>query len=171
MAGHLWLIGMMGAGKTAAGRELAARREVAFADTDEIVAERTGCTVAQLWGTRGEQAFRDMEAAVVLGLASEPEVHVVATGGGAVLRPESAAAMRASGRVIWLTAATAILAGRVGDTADRPLLAEPGTESRLCEILGQRRRIYGETAHAEVATDRLSLPEVVDELERLWSVT
>ena len=78
---HLWLIGMMGSGKTATARALGGRWHVEAIDTDTEVMSKTGCSIAQLWGERGEQAFRDIEAAAVRRIA-ERRPAVIATGAG-----------------------------------------------------------------------------------------
>jgi len=88
-----------------------------------------------------------------------------------VLRPESADLMRATGVVVWLTAAPDVLAGRLGAGTGRPLLAEAPVANRLDELLAARRPVYAATAHFEVATDGKNPTEVVAELERLWPTT
>lgn len=167
MDGHIWLIGMMGAGKSAAGRILASRLERDFIDTDAEVAARTGCSVAQLWGEQGEAAFRAMEAATVAGLTDRDDA-VIATGGGVVLDSDNVAAIRRSGFVVWLMAEPATLSARVGRPDGRPLLTPDNSPQRLGLILAERTSLYAEAAHATVVTEDLSVPEVAQRIEELW---
>jgi shikimate kinase len=99
MNGHLWLIGMMGAGKSSAARRLAKRLDRSYVDLDDEITARMGCSVAQLWGERGEAAFRQMEAAAVIRAAAGPAA-VIATGGGVVLDPANIASILGPGGVV-----------------------------------------------------------------------
>lgn len=171
MARHLWLIGMMGAGKSTVGRLVAVRCGAAFTDSDEEVTERAGCSVRDLWEREGEQAFRDMEAAAVERLAATDEPLVIATGGGVVLRPENVTAMRRSGKVVWLAADPAVLASRVADGADRPLLGGAPEARRLANILAARADAYATAADVVISTDDRDAAEVAEEVEAAWART
>lgn len=120
---HLVLVGMMGAGKSTVGRECARRLGRPFVDTDEVVASVAGMPVAQVFATRGEPAFRELERAAVTDACAAPEPLVVACGGGAVNDPDSRRRLRAAGVVVWLRVPADVLARRVGDGSGRPLLA------------------------------------------------
>lgn len=165
---HLWLIGMMGSGKTAVARALAARWDADWIDTDAEVSRRTGCSIAQLWGDKGEAAFRHMEAAAVERAAAGSPA-IIATGGGAVLDGSSVASMRESGLVVWLSVSPDELSRRVGDDHGRPLLVEDPSAARLGEILEQRSSDYREAAHVVVDGDGLSVPDVVAAIEAAWN--
>jgi shikimate kinase len=171
MTGHLWLIGMMGAGKSTVGRRVAALRGTRFVDTDDVVTHHAGCSVPELWERQGEHAFREMEAAAVAELAAEAEPLVIATGGGVVMRAENVAAMRDNGRVVWLAADPPALASRVGGATDRPLLAGVRAETRLAEILAAREEAYAAAAHVVISTDERDPAEVATEVEALWQRT
>ena len=166
--GHLWLIGMMGAGKTAVGRRVADDLGMPFVDVDEEIAARLGCSIGQLWGRQGEQAFRDLEAAALAGLAEGPP-SVIATGGGAVLREANVTVMRASGTVIWLRAAPEVLAARVGRGGGRPLLAEGEPIERLAAILDERRERYEAAAHRCVDGDAATVAALAGEVVAVWT--
>lgn len=164
---HLWLIGMMGSGKTTVAKAVASRVGVDFADSDDEVTARTGCSIAHLFGTRGEAAFRDMEQMAIERLA-EREGSVVATGGGAVLRQANVDIMRASGTVVWLDATPDVLVGRVATNSSRPLLSdvEP-TADRLSALSADRYALYQVAAHAVVQAGD-SVDDVIDQVEKLW---
>ena len=99
--GSIFLVGMMGSGKTTVGRALAQRLHLPFIDTDKILVERTGVPVTTIFEIEGEAGFRRRESAVIAELAHAPD-QVVATGGGAVLSADNRALMRSAGRVIYL---------------------------------------------------------------------
>ena len=164
---HLWLIGMMGSGKSAVGAAAAKRLGLPFVDTDEEVASRTGSSIAQLWGERGEQAFRDMETAAIR-RAAQDQPSVVATGGGVVLSDDNVEAMRSTGVVAWLEASPAVLASRVRPGPSRPLLSDTGSEADLVALLGERETKYREAADHVVSTDGRSVAAVASEVEGLW---
>lgn len=168
MERHLWLIGMMGSGKSTVGARLARRLDRPFVDVDDHIAQRMGCTIAQLWGERGEAAFRGLEAAAIARLA-EDTPSVYATGGGVVLDAANVATMRASGAVVWLTARTETLAKRVGNASGRPLLLDADATARLAAILEARRHLYEAASHVRVPTDGLSRDEVTARIEAWWN--
>ena len=164
----LWLIGMMGSGKTTVGRLIAQELGVEFTDTDQEVATRAGCSVSQLWGELGESAFRDMEKAVLIRLAGSRSV--VATGGGAPLDADNRELMASSGAVVWLQASAGTMAERVGHGGGRPLLRDSSdTEGELKELLRVRSGAYESVADLIVETDERSPEDVAKEAVGAWS--
>ena len=156
---HLALIGMMGVGKSSVGRRVALRLGRQFLDTDKLVEEEAGCTVAEIFAGDGEPAFRALEnAAVRRALESEPWA-VIAFGGGAVLEPANRGLARETALVVWLQASARELARRVsasmrrsGGTA-RPLFNQGRSpEQVLDDIARQREDAYKASAHVLVDT-------------------
>ncbi|MFQ5518098.1 MAG: shikimate kinase [Acidimicrobiia bacterium] len=168
--GHLWLVGMMGSGKSAVGAIVASQLGRRLVDIDVEVAARLGCSIAELWGQQGEEAFRDMEAARMAVVAGESPA-VMATGGGAVLRAANVALMRESGRVLWLRACPATLAARIGDEDGRPLLAGADSHEALQNILAQREELYRRAADHCLATDELTVTEAAEEAVAWWNAS
>lgn len=168
MEEHLWLIGMMGSGKTATARALGKRWGVAAIDTDAQVMERTGCSIAQLWGERGEAAFRAMESAALLRLAAGDPA-VISTGGGVVLDPSNTEAMQGSGRIVWLSVSPGVLSRRVGDGSGRPLLDRDASEAALRGILEQRSAVYASAADLTIDATELTVDETADRIEAWWN--
>ncbi|MGH9122358.1 MAG: shikimate kinase [Acidimicrobiales bacterium] len=160
------LIGMMGSGKSTTAELVGKSLGWPCFDSDGEVERRRGATVAELWSEQGEAAFRREEAAVVADLLSGPEPAVVALGGGAVLDPASAAAIRDGGTVVWLRGTCAELAQRVGDGGTRPLLAGGDPEGALAELSARREGAYASTAHAVVDVDGLTPEEVAARVVR-----
>lgn len=150
----IWLIGMMGSGKSTVGRLVAERLGSTHIDVDEEIARRVGCSIGELWGSAGEEAFRDMESAQIARLAGQADL-VVSTGGGAVLRGENIRAMRGSGVVVWMHAGIPTLAERVGGGEERPLLAgEAPPVDRLTSIAAEREDRYRSAAHFTLDAER-----------------
>ncbi|MGB9887032.1 MAG: shikimate kinase [Moorellales bacterium] len=153
----------MGVGKTAVGRRLAAVLNKRFVDTDLEVERATGRSIPELFARYGEPRFREEEARVVAEVCRGRD-QVIATGGGAVLRPENAAALRSSGVVIWLEAAPEVIYRRVGKGSGRPLLASGSARERIRELLAAREPYYRALAHFRVDTSGRSVEEVVAEI-------
>jgi shikimate kinase len=163
MADRVVLVGMMGAGKTTVGRELARRLGWRFADSDAMVEASTGSTVVELFATRGEAAFRSEESRVLAEALADGPPAVVSAAGGVVLDPANRTLLASSGAVVWLRADPATLAARVGPGEGRPLLGDdPATA--LAELDAVRRPLYGEVADVIVDVDELEPSMVVDRI-------
>ena len=160
---HLVLVGLMGAGKTTVGEACASRLGRAFVDTDDVVVALAGAPIDQIFATRGEASFRDIERHAVADVCASPEPLVVACGGGTVVDADNRKRLRDAGIVVWLRAPVDVLAARVGDDAARPLLAgDPrGTLARLS---ASREAAYEAAADVTVDTDSRSVAEVCDDV-------
>jgi len=158
--GNIFLIGMMGAGKTTLGRSLAQRLDMEFVDTDRVLVERTGVPVATIFEFEGEEGFRRRECAVLAELA-ERDGLVVATGGGAVLSDDNRRVMRSHGTVIYLRARLESLWERTRHDASRPLLATPDPRATLAGLLAAREPLYRDAAHVIVDTGAQSASSLV----------
>ena len=140
---NLYLVGMMGAGKSAVGRPLAAALGYRFLDADTALEQVAGRSIPTLFREDGEQGFRNLETAVLDRIAGFHSL-VVATGGGVVTRPVNWGHMQ-QGVVVWLDAPEALLLARLqADPSPRPLLAEPDPASRLSALLEARRPLYAQ---------------------------
>jgi shikimate kinase len=159
--GNIFLVGMMGAGKTTLGKKLAQRMGFEFVDTDRVLVERTGVPVATVFEIEGEDGFRRREAGVIAEFAERRGV-VVATGGGAVLAEENRRVMRAAGTVIYLRARLESLWERTRHDTSRPLLSTPDPRATLAQILEKRDPLYREVAHVVVETGSQSAATLVN---------
>jgi shikimate kinase len=170
---NIYLVGMMGAGKSAVGRPLAAALGYRFLDADTALEGVAGRTIPEIFASDGEPGFRDLETAV-LGQLSAWHSLVVATGGGVVTRPQNWGHLR-QGVVVWLDApAERLLARLRQDPGQRPLLRSEDPEIRLQELLTQRLPLYdqadlrirqGEEQPQQVAEQVLAaLPGILREL-------
>ena len=163
MGGNIFLIGMMGAGKTTVGRALAGRMRRRFIDTDRMLVERTGVPVATIFEIEGEDGFRKRESAVLEEVSRDGD-RVIATGGGAVLAPENRELMRARGTVVYLRARLESLWERTRHDTTRPLLATPDPRGTLAALLQEREPLYLEAAHLVVDTGAQSASTLVSRL-------
>ena len=140
---NIYLVGMMGAGKSAAGRPLAEALGYRFLDADTALEQVVGRTIPEIFASDGEEGFRALETAV-LGQITGWHSLVVATGGGVVTRPENWGHLR-QGLVVWLDAPADLLLERLSnDPTPRPLMQAPDPEARLQALLDQRRPLYGQ---------------------------
>lgn len=164
---RMWLIGMMGSGKSSVGGALAGRVGEPFHDTDMLVGGRAGMSIPELFETIGVTAFRDLEAQAVEAVSTQRGV--IATGGGVVLDRRLRELMAETGVVVHLAAPPETLAERIGPGDGRPLVQEGDTLARITQIASSRRDLYESAAHLVIETQGLSHAEVVDELERVWN--
>jgi shikimate kinase len=141
------LVGLMGAGKSRVGCQLAALLSWPFRDADLLIEEREGRSIQDIFQEQGGDAFRDLEAGVLLELSSQPPPLVVSLGGGVVERSENRARLRSSFFVVWLDVDPERAALRLGSGAGRPLLAGGSPVVRLRELHARRSRWYSEVAH------------------------
>ncbi|MFP5224082.1 MAG: shikimate kinase [Actinomycetota bacterium] len=160
MAGSIVLIGFMGAGKTTVGKTLADRLSMEFVDTDRMVVERSGRTIADIWRTDGEEAFRDREYAAIQA-ACGIGGRVIATGGGAVLHERNLEMLRAAGPIVYLQVSLDQVEARIGAGAGRPLMADRTTAQRET-LLAERAVRYDRIADIAIDTDDRSPDEVAE---------
>jgi shikimate kinase len=163
---NLVLVGFSGTGKSTVGVLVAERTGMTFVDVDAEIERRAGCTVTELFATRGEAYFRDVESALVREVAPGAR-QVIATGGGALLRAENRTALEARGLLVCLRATPAEIARRLAGDGSRPLLAEDEREARVQALLDARAAVY-RSVRLHVDTDGRTAAEVADEVVTLW---
>ena len=142
----VFLVGMMGAGKTTVGRMLARGLGFEFVDADRELEARSGALVATIFSVEGEEGFRRREAALLDELTRRPGI-VLATGGGAVLNAETRRRLKERGLVVYLRATGEEIYRRTRNDRSRPLLQTVDPRARIDELLEQRQPLYEETAH------------------------
>ena len=163
----LVLIGMMGAGKTSVGRRLAAVLNVPFKDADAEIEAAAGCTINEIFERFGEPAFRAGERKVILRLLQEPP-HVLATGGGAFMDPETRARIKESAISIWLKADIELLLERVARKDNRPLLRNTDSRAALERLLKEREPVYAEadiTVQSDGGPHEMVIKRILNALE------
>lgn len=156
------LVGMMGAGKSSVGRRLAVRLDVPFRDADAEIEAAAGCSISEIFEHYGEAAFRDGERKVIGRLLQEPP-HVLATGGGAFIDPQTRAHMKERAVSVWIQAPLEVLLSRVQRKDDRPLLKAGDPREILERLLAERSPFYAE---ADISIDSEHGPHS-DAVERI----
>ncbi|EJN01218.1 bifunctional shikimate kinase/3-dehydroquinate synthase AroKB [Herbaspirillum sp. YR522] len=153
MSGSIFLVGLMGSGKTTIGRALAKKLNKRFIDSDHEIEARTGASIPVIFEIEGEESFRRREAEVIRELSAQPDI-VLATGGGAILHPDSRAHLKKGGTVIYLRASINQILQRTGRDKNRPLLQTADPRRKLEELSRQREPLYREVADFVVETNR-----------------
>jgi shikimate kinase len=167
VAERLLLVGMMGAGKSTAGRLAAKRLGWAWVDLDAEIVRVGGASVPELFARHGEAHFRQEESRVLGTVLDRDQPVVISVGGGVVLDPVNRATLRGAGTVVWLRARPETLMARVHDGAGRPLLVGDTPQERadtLRRIEAERRPLYAEVADEVIDVDRLRTDKVADRL-------
>src|SRR5499427_7623513 len=137
------LVGLMGAGKSAIGKRLAQRLGLPFVGADDEIERAAGCTIAEFFERRGEAEFRAGERRVISRLLAGP-LHVLSTGGGAYMDPETRVLMRERALTVWLRADLEVLFERVKRRGHRPLLSKGDPKEILAGLMAQRYPVYAE---------------------------
>lgn len=161
---NLVLTGFMATGKTVVGEKLAERLNRRFIDTDQLIEEKLGMKIKDIFELHGEEFFRDHESEAIAALAKYPAGDlVVATGGGALIRKENRRVLAEQGLLILLTADPQEIVKRTSKTGKRPLLDDPDPEGRIKELLEERREAYS-AVDLKFETTHKSIDQVVEEI-------
>ena len=157
---NIFLVGLMGSGKTTIGRALAKRLNKRFVDTDHEIEARTGASIPLIFEIEGEASFRQREADVIRDLSAQSGV-VLATGGGAVLNEQSRQYLKERGVVVYLRASVNSILQRTSHDRNRPLLQTTDPKARIEELSRQRAPLYQEVSHITIETGRPNVQSVV----------
>lgn len=162
---NIFLIGPMGAGKSTIGRLLADRLGLAFKDSDQEIEARTGADIPWIFDVEGEDGFRRRETAVLADLTLEQGI-VLATGGGAIIKPENRKLLAEGGVVVYLAVSIEQQYARTRRDRQRPLLQEDDPYNKLSQLFAEREPWYLSIADFVIATDRRTPRLVVQEILR-----
>ena len=160
---NIFLVGLMGSGKTTIGRALAKRLNKRFVDADHEIEARTGASIPLIFEIEGEASFRQREADVIRDLTAQEGI-VLATGGGAVLNENSRQLLKERGIVVYLRASVSSILQRTSHDRNRPLLQTADPKARIEELSQQRAPLYQEVAHIIVETGRPNVQSVVQNI-------
>jgi shikimate kinase len=160
---NIFLIGPMGAGKSAVGRYLARTLHLSFVDSDDEIESRTGVDIPFIFEKEGEDGFRKRETAVIDDLSKMDGV-VLATGGGAVINPDSRSRLGGRGFVVYLYTTVDQQVARTQKGRERPLLESTDPRATLQELLDTRDPMYREIADIIVETDGRKVKSVASEI-------
>jgi shikimate kinase len=158
--GNLFLVGMMGSGKSTVGRQLARAMKKIFIDADTELEQRLGVSISTIFEIEGEAGFRDREEALLAELCVREGI-VLATGGGAVIRPANRRVLRVNGCVVYLHAPVETLLERTKGSRHRPLLMTDNPRLKLQAHYQERDPLYRETADIVIESDHVRAPEIL----------
>lgn len=166
---NIVLVGFMGTGKSEVGRRLAARLGRVFIDTDTVIEQKMGISIAQLFAEKGEDYFRQQERHVIAQVCQR-NGQVIATGGGAIVDPLNAQQLKQNGFVVCLSAAPEVIYERVRRNADRPLLQGEDPLTKIRTLLEARAEAYAQ-ADVTIDTSQRSADEVTDAVMTVYNRT
>lgn len=160
---NIVLIGFMGCGKTEVGKKLAAKLAMKYIDADETIEKTAGRSITDIFKQHGENVFRDLETKAIKCVAVLDH-YIIATGGGAVLRPENVHELRSNGKLVYLAASPEAILRRLGEAKTRPILAQESNKlKKIKELLVHRVPFYKE-CDFKVDTTFLTIDQVVDKI-------
>lgn len=169
---NIILTGYMGSGKTTVGRNVAKMTHYTFVDTDEMIVEQQHRSIREIFAEEGEQAFRDMETALLRQLIAEKKEHlVISTGGGMPLRKENRQLLSQLGIVVYLKACPETIYNRIKGDTTRPLLQCEDPMGRIGEMIAVREPLYKEGAVFTVDVDELIQSEAAAEILKISPAT
>jgi len=160
---NIFLVGLMGSGKTTIGRALAKKLNKRFVDADHEIEARTGASIPLIFEIEGEASFRQREAEVIRDLSAQEGI-VMATGGGAILNEQSRSYLKSRGTVVYLRASTASILQRTSHDKSRPLLQTSDPKARIEELSRQRGPLYQDVAHITIDTGRPNVQSIVQHI-------
>ena len=164
-SGNVFLVGLMGAGKTSVGKLLAKRLSKAFCDCDQEIEAATGVRIPVIFEIEGEAGFRARETRMLAELTARSDI-VLATGGGAVLSAENRALLSGNGIVVYLRAAASDLWQRTRHDKNRPLLKTGEPLARLEQLHAERDPLYSSVADVIVDSGSQSVTSLVQRVEQ-----
>ncbi len=148
-AENIYLIGLMGVGKTTIGKQLAKALHWPFYDSDKVIEETTGANITTIFSYEGEAGFREREKIVIHELTQKRGI-ILATGGGAVLAPENRQALKENGFVVYLHCSLDKILHRTRHDTQRPLLQTANPRQRLQTLLAERGPLYQDCADFKI---------------------
>ena len=164
---NIILIGYMGSGKSTVGRKAARAVEYTFLDTDALIEQEEGMSIAKLFEEKGEAYFREKETETIKKLIAGPKGNIIATGGGLPMREGNAELLKELGTVIYLKAETKTLLGRLSGDSARPLLKNGDLKEKIETMRAVRGPVYEACADLILQTDNMSFYEIICQIEKL----
>lgn len=160
---NIVLIGFMGAGKSTIAAHLSRLYDMDVIEMDQLIAEREGMSISDIFKVHGEPYFRDLETNLLIEMQARKNV-VISCGGGVPMRERNVAEMKKNGRVVLLTARPETILKRVKHDHSRPLLENNKNEAFIADLMGQRKEKYEAAADIIVETDNKTTAQICEEL-------
>lgn len=167
MKNNIILIGYMGCGKTTLGIKLSYKERVGMLDTDKMIEQKNKKSVAEIFDSEGEAAFRQMEMDILKEIAQYHERYIISVGGGLPLREENRVLLRDLGEVIYLRAEPDTIYGRLKNDTTRPLLRGDNPQEKIKEMIAFRGPIYEKAATSVIDVDGKGFEEILSEIQEV----
>ena len=162
---NIVLIGFMGSGKSSVGQALSRRLQLPVLDSDDLITERAGMSISDIFQEKGESYFRLLERDIVKELSEREEPFILSSGGGLPLREENLVYLRRIGMIVYLSVGVDVLERRLAGDSKRPLLHQQGTvRESIIRILTEREPRYRNAADVVVLNEGKTFQELVDEI-------
>jgi shikimate kinase len=160
---NVFLVGFMGAGKSTIARDLMEKLEMDRVEMDEMIVQKQGMSISEIFDEYGEAYFRNLESNTLIELQKRKQT-IVSCGGGVVMRAENADHMKKNGRVVLLTAKPETILERVKDSDERPILNNHMNVEFIAELMEKRRERYLAVADVIIETDAKTVSQITDEI-------
>lgn len=167
MKNNIILIGYMGCGKTTLGIKLSYKERVGMLDTDKMIEQKNEKSIAEIFDSEGEAAFRQMETDVLKEIAEYHERYIISVGGGLPIKEENRALLRDLGEVIYLRAKPDTIYGRLKNDTARPLLRGDNPQEKIKEMIAFRGPIYEKASTSVIDVDGKDLEEILSEIQKI----
>lgn len=167
MKSNIILIGYMGCGKTTLGIKLSYKERVGMLDTDKMIEQKNKKSIAEIFDSEGEAAFRQMETNILKEIAEYQSRYIISVGGGLPLREENRALLRDLGEVIYLRAKPDTIYGRLKNDTTRPLLRGDNPQEKIKEMIVFRGPIYEKAATSIIDVDEKGFEEILSEIQKI----
>ncbi|MBN4081230.1 shikimate kinase [Caldithrix abyssi] len=159
---NIYLIGMMGSGKSTVGKILSNKMKIPFLDLDHYIEVKNKKTIPEIFKKNGEARFRELESEALMNIAKSKVL--VACGGGIILKKENRDFIKENGTAVHLTTSLELLMSRVSGLTERPLLTHKNLKETLARLWHDRQGFYTETAHLTVSTDHRTPEQITEEI-------
>lgn len=163
------LIGYMGCGKSTVGKRLSYRMKMPYVDTDKLIEAKQGVTITEIFATKGEAAFRDMETECVKSLFEYKQDYVIAVGGGLPMREVNRELLGELGTVVYLRAKPETIYERLKGDTTRPLLQGEDPQGKICSMIDVRGPVYESAANVCIDVDGKTFDDILKEIEEAVS--
>lgn len=160
---NIILIGFMGSGKTSVGEQLSQLLEMEFVDTDNLIVDKSGISINEIFEIHGEDYFRKLEMETIKDLETHRNT-IISCGGGVVLKPENIKSLKQNGSLIWLKARPEEIYNRISNDKTRPLLKNDFSVDYLHKTLQARLALYQHSKNIEVDTNGKTIEEICNEI-------
>ncbi len=163
MSNNVYLIGFMGAGKSTIAAVLKDKLGMKLVEMDARIVEEQGMSINDIFASKGEPYFRDVESQLILDLNEEGDT-IVSCGGGVVVRPENVENMKKKGKIVFLSATPETIYARVKHSTDRPILNGNMNVEYIAELMEKRRALYEGACDIRIETDGKNVEEICKEI-------